>query len=379
MTTHADRPGVFLARPAGPADSLPKEPHMTTTDPQTAADTWNSRYPIGTPVTAYPGVRPEDDPNGERLNTRTRSEAQVLEGHTAVVWVDGHSACVSLTHVDPVLSADAYTPPAKYWRSDGAECCPHGLPVGPGSCEACWDLVKWDAVDDPAAVPAVPAAVPPTTQTADRELVAETLALRENGPASDGRGWFRDEEQRQSFLTDADAVLAVLPPTANRAAVLREAADAVAALDRRKLGIAADTIRDAWEEGRDEGADELRRLADEAQQQPDTETPVGTGTCGHRSSEGHPCTQPPGHFGYHRNARQGGNEWTSWVGDAPVVEEPEGCGAEPPEGWPGDCWCTLAVGHEGPHRCEPCSNRHDAPGWSDQPAAPAGVQTDEEA
>jgi hypothetical protein len=59
---------------------------------------------------------------------------------------------------------------------------------------------------------------------------------------------------------------AALKARADRAAVLREAADAVAALDRRKLGIAADTIKDAWEEGRDEGADELRRMADETQQ-----------------------------------------------------------------------------------------------------------------
>lgn len=47
-----------------------------------------------------------------------------------------------------------------------------------------------------------------------------------------------------------------------RAAVLREGADAVAALDRRKLGIEADTIKDAWEEGRDEGADLLRDMAE---------------------------------------------------------------------------------------------------------------------
>lgn len=111
------------------------------------ATRWNSRYPIGTPVAAYPGARPEDDLDCERLNTRTRSEAQVLGGHTVVVWVEGHSACIAITHVDPVQSADAYTPPAKYLRSDGADCCPHGTPVGPGSCEHCWDLVKWDALD----------------------------------------------------------------------------------------------------------------------------------------------------------------------------------------------------------------------------------------
>lgn len=53
------------------------------------------------------------------------------------------------------------------------------------------------------------------------------------------------------------------PEPTDRAAVLREAADQVAALDRRKLGISADTIRDAWEEARDEAKDLLRRMAAE--------------------------------------------------------------------------------------------------------------------
>ena len=65
------------------------------------AEQWNSLYPIGTPVVAYPGCRPEDDPNGERLITQTRSKAEVLGGHTDAVWVEGHGACIALTHVDP--------------------------------------------------------------------------------------------------------------------------------------------------------------------------------------------------------------------------------------------------------------------------------------
>jgi hypothetical protein len=66
------------------------------------AEQWNALYPVGTLVFAYPGARPEDDANDERLVTRTRSRASLLGGHTDVVWVDGHSACISLTHVDPV-------------------------------------------------------------------------------------------------------------------------------------------------------------------------------------------------------------------------------------------------------------------------------------
>jgi hypothetical protein len=63
-----------------------------------AAQLWNDRHPVGTPVIAYPGCRPEDDPRDERLVTTTRSKAQVLGGHTAVV-------CIALTHVDVDLTA----------------------------------------------------------------------------------------------------------------------------------------------------------------------------------------------------------------------------------------------------------------------------------
>jgi hypothetical protein len=55
--------------------------------------------------------------------------------------------------------------------------------------------------------------------------------------------------------------------------------------------------------------------------------------------------------------------------------EEECCGAEPPSRaddpnsqW-GDCWCTLRPGHDSEHRCEPCTERHGAPGWTDRSAA----------
>jgi len=85
------------------------------------ADEFNARYPVGTPVVAYPFVRPEDpvavryreavkaglprkaeDDPCTRLITRTRSKATVLSGHTDVVWVEGHSACITLTHIDVI-------------------------------------------------------------------------------------------------------------------------------------------------------------------------------------------------------------------------------------------------------------------------------------
>lgn len=66
------------------------------------AETFNALYEVGVPVFAYPGARPEVDSKCTRLVTRTRSRASVLGGHTDVVWVDGHSACIALTHVDVI-------------------------------------------------------------------------------------------------------------------------------------------------------------------------------------------------------------------------------------------------------------------------------------
>ncbi|MFJ2568884.1 hypothetical protein ACIOYT_00490 [Streptomyces halstedii] len=92
----SDEAWAAWGRIANRAHSTRPKPH-----PASEAERWNAQYPVGTPVTAYPGCRPEDDPKCTRLVTRTRSAASVLSGHTAVVWVDGHSSCISLTHVDP--------------------------------------------------------------------------------------------------------------------------------------------------------------------------------------------------------------------------------------------------------------------------------------
>lgn len=75
----------------------------------TTTQQWNARYPIGTPVIAYPDFRPEDDPQAERLVTRTRSRAELLGGHTPVVWIERHDSCIALTHLDLVESdSDRY-------------------------------------------------------------------------------------------------------------------------------------------------------------------------------------------------------------------------------------------------------------------------------
>ncbi|MGW3135940.1 hypothetical protein [Streptomyces sp. NPDC001139] len=93
-----------------------------------------------------------------------------------------------------------------------------------------------------------PAAVPSPDQTALRERIAEALWAA-NGPSA-------AEE------ANVDAVLAVLPPPADRAAVLHEAAEAL--WNHPRASAIDSDFRSA--------SDVLRRLAAEAQQ-PDTETP----------------------------------------------------------------------------------------------------------
>ena len=60
---------------------------------------WNRRWPIGTEVRYYPVL---GCPQSSRH--RTTSEAYVLSGHTAVIFLDSHSGCVSLDHCIPLVS-----------------------------------------------------------------------------------------------------------------------------------------------------------------------------------------------------------------------------------------------------------------------------------
>lgn len=52
---------------------------------------WNEKYPVGTEVEYHPVI---DEPE-HRIRT-TRTEAQVLSGHTAVIWLNGERGCVCL-------------------------------------------------------------------------------------------------------------------------------------------------------------------------------------------------------------------------------------------------------------------------------------------
>ena len=62
-----------------------------------SADAWNAENPVGTSVRYWTGLR-----EGEGVHANTRTEASVLGGHTAVVWVDGEGAFIALTHVERV-------------------------------------------------------------------------------------------------------------------------------------------------------------------------------------------------------------------------------------------------------------------------------------
>ncbi len=65
---------------------------------QTMVDDWNAKYPVGTPVTRYKLINPLEEP-GE---TKTRSAAWVMSGHSAMVMVEGVSGGVILESVVPL-------------------------------------------------------------------------------------------------------------------------------------------------------------------------------------------------------------------------------------------------------------------------------------
>lgn len=71
------------------------------TKEQQLVEDWNQKYPLGTPVRYWTGVR-----EGEGKEGKTRTEASLLSGHSAVVWVTGQPGCISLSHVEPIEETD---------------------------------------------------------------------------------------------------------------------------------------------------------------------------------------------------------------------------------------------------------------------------------
>lgn len=62
---------------------------------QKACDEFNAKCKVGGMVT----VKLDD---GTTLNTVTVSEAQIMGGHTAVIWLLGVSGCYALERVTPI-------------------------------------------------------------------------------------------------------------------------------------------------------------------------------------------------------------------------------------------------------------------------------------
>lgn len=94
------------------ADTLPADtgsPSVAALAPASQLNAWNAANPIGTPVKAYPWVRPEHpafDPTTV-LVTRTRSVAWPLGHGAPVVLVEGYSGGIVLSHID-VITLDEY-------------------------------------------------------------------------------------------------------------------------------------------------------------------------------------------------------------------------------------------------------------------------------
>jgi hypothetical protein len=139
------------------------------------------------------------------------------------------------------------------------------------------DLI--DPTRTPAAVSA--AVAPPTNQAALRDRIAQALAREDAHNAGYDHGFvgsYGADDETDGFV---DAVLAVLP-SADRAAVLREAADELGRMDfdTDSTDYGYDTYRDAWNGGVMDAAEELRRMADE--------TPAAA--CGRPASMATPCS-----------------------------------------------------------------------------------------
>jgi hypothetical protein len=65
---------------------------------QAQIDAWNATHPIGADVDVLTD-------RGKIVRTKTRSAAELLSGHSAVIWLDGISGCYALDRVTAVEMA----------------------------------------------------------------------------------------------------------------------------------------------------------------------------------------------------------------------------------------------------------------------------------
>jgi hypothetical protein len=55
-------------------------------------EVFNEKHPVGSTVVVVKDL-------GERIKTKVRSPAEILSGHTAVVWLEGITGCYLLNRV----------------------------------------------------------------------------------------------------------------------------------------------------------------------------------------------------------------------------------------------------------------------------------------
>lgn len=72
---------------------MPAPKRKTPAQLQAQCDKWNAVNPVGTAI-AFENIRGQ----GTTHTGKTTSEAQVMGGHSAVLWFDGKSGAVSLDH-----------------------------------------------------------------------------------------------------------------------------------------------------------------------------------------------------------------------------------------------------------------------------------------
>ncbi len=80
--------------------SIPAEEQRKVND-------FNRLYPVGTVLRYWRGEK-----RGESSGAgRSYAAANVLSGHTAVVWIEGCSGCIALSHVEPVAPCESLAIP----------------------------------------------------------------------------------------------------------------------------------------------------------------------------------------------------------------------------------------------------------------------------
>ncbi|MFA5123023.1 hypothetical protein [Zavarzinia sp.] len=63
---------------------------------QLEVENFNLKHPVGTLVRYWRGAR-EGQPSGEGPTTYA---AELMGGHTGVVWIEGCRGCIALSHVE---------------------------------------------------------------------------------------------------------------------------------------------------------------------------------------------------------------------------------------------------------------------------------------